>query len=83
MATLTLRDFDNETLDCLKQATGERTYSSALKTAAEAYPHHVATIRTQQDRIDELEKQLSLVNRKMAGFVNGLRFMTDNFGSEE
>jgi hypothetical protein len=83
MATLTLRDFDNEALDNLKQATGDRTYSGALRTAAEAYPHHVGTIRAQQTRIDELEKELSLVKRKVASFAEGLRFLTDTFDTEE
>ena len=82
MATLTLRDFSNETLDELKQATGEKTYSSALRMAAEAYPQHVGTIQTQQARIDELEKELSLVRRKVAGFAEGLRFLTENFSAE-
>ena len=83
MANLTLRDFDDEMLHRLKQVTGEKTHSSALRTAAKAYPEHVGTIRTQQDRIAELEKELSLVKRKVAGFAEGLRFLTETFGGEE
>lgn len=82
MATLTLREFDNEMLDTLKQATGERTYSSAIRTAAKAYPQHVSTIQDQRARIEELEKELALVKRKVSGFVEGLRFMSDNFNSK-
>lgn len=83
MATLTLRNFDDDMLNHLKQATDEKMCSSALRMAAAAYPKHVEIIRSQQARIEELEKELGLVNHKIAGFVDGLRFMTDNFNQEE
>jgi hypothetical protein len=78
MATLTLRNVDDDMLEVLKLMTEENTASKALVTGASGYVQMTFALEGCHNRIAYLEQQLEQANQRLANASEAARLLLES-----